>query len=191
VRQPPRAEKDDEDLLSPVELEETEKDDKDAGWVLPGWAIAVGLSILIPAGIVFIPMLVIGILKARRMRKRKKAGAGHDSVAGAWEELTDRYSELGYKVPRKTTRVNVADALESQVETAEPGRLRTIASATDRAVFSGVEVGAEESERVWTEASAAVALAKQALGGGKRFIARYRIRSSRRASRARRQSDKN
>jgi len=183
VRQPPRAEKDDEDLLSPVELEETDKDDKDLGWVLPGWAIAVGLSILIPAAIVLIPMLIIGILKARRAARRRRAGAGHDQVAGAWQELTDQYSELGYKVPTRTTRLRIADALESQVETAEPGSLRTLASATDRAVFSGAEVDAEESERVWTEASAAVAIAKQALSRGKRFIARYRIRTKRRASR--------
>jgi len=183
VRQPPRAEKDDEDLLSPVELEETDKDDKETGWVLPGWAIAVGLSILIPAAMVLIPMLIIGILKARRAARRRRAGAGHDKVAGAWQELTDQYSELGYKVPTRTTRLRIADALESQIETAEPGSLRTLASATDRAVFSGTEVDAEESERVWTEASAAVAIARRALSRGKRFIARYRIRTKRRASR--------
>jgi len=191
VRQPPRAEKDDEDLLSPVELEETDEDDKGLAWVLPGWVIAIGLSILIPAAIVLVPMLVIGILKARRAARRRRTGAEHDKVAGAWQELTDQYSELGYKVPAKTTRVNVADALEAQIETAEPGSLRTLASVTDRAVFSGAEVDAEESERVWTEASAAVAIARRALGRGKRFIARYRIRIKRRGGRASQPSDKN
>ena len=55
---------------------------------------------VIPAALIFIPMFVIAQVKLRRMRKRRKAAAGHDRVAGAWEELVDRYSELGYTVPK-------------------------------------------------------------------------------------------
>ncbi len=76
VRQPPRAEKDDEKLLSPVELEETEDDDNGLAFVLPGWVIVLGLSLLIPAAIVFIPLLIIGAIKARRARKRRETGPG-------------------------------------------------------------------------------------------------------------------
>ncbi len=54
MRQPPIAEHEDEDLLTPVELEETDNDDDGLAFVLPGWAIAVGLSILIPAALIFI-----------------------------------------------------------------------------------------------------------------------------------------
>src|SRR5690606_14425649 len=86
VRQPPRADADDEDLLSPVELEETDEDDDALGFVLPGWVYVLGLSILIPALIVFAPMLIVGLLKARRAKRRREAAAGHDQVAGAWQE---------------------------------------------------------------------------------------------------------
>src|SRR5690606_16201851 len=136
VRQPPRADNDDEKLLSPVELEETDDDDNGLGFILPGWVIVLGLSLLILAAIIFVPLLIIAGVKARRARKRRETGPGHDRVAGAWEELTDRYSELGFAVPSKLTRIHVAERLERQVPTDET-KLRSLAVATDEAVFSG------------------------------------------------------
>lgn len=183
VRQPPRAEKDDEDLLSPVELEETDEDDKGLGWVLPGWVITLGLSIFIPAAIVLVPMLVVGIIKARRLRRRKNTESGHDSVAGAWEELVDQYGELGYVVPKRVTRTVAATSLEEQVVSELPVRLRPIATATDEAVFSGQDVDPARSEQVWTEALAAVAAARGAVTRARRILSRYRIRRSRRRRR--------
>jgi transglutaminase-like putative cysteine protease len=177
VRQPPRAEKDDEKLLSPVELEETEEDDNDLAFFLPGWVIVVGLSLLIPAALFFLPLLIIGAIKARRARRRRERGPGHDRVAGAWEELTDQYSELGYAVPSRLTRGLVAERLERQVP--EAVRLRALAASTDEAVFSGREIDQESTEVVWTEALAAVEAAKAAVSGGRRLLSRFRIRSAR------------
>ncbi len=179
VRQPPRADNDDEDLLSPVELEKTDDTDKALGFLLPGWVWVVGLSILIPAALFFGTLLIIGAIKTRRARKRRTEGPGHDRVAGAWRELTDRYSELGYSVPSRLTRVLVADRLESQVQAAEPLRLRGLAVATDEAVFSGQDIGEERSEAVWTEAMAAVELAQATLGRGRLLLSRFRVRSAR------------
>ena len=179
VRQPPRADNDDEDLLSPVELDDTRDDDNGLPFQLPGWVIVLGLSILIPAIIVFVPLLVIAALKRRRARRRRTTGAGHDRVAGAWEELTDRYSELGFDVPPKLTRVWVATRLEEQLQGEQQPRLRSLAVETDEAVFSGREVDASRSEQVWTEALAAVEVAKSAVTGGRRLLSRYRVRSVR------------
>ena len=179
VRQPPRADNDEEDLLSPVELDKTDKTDEAAGVVVPGWVWVLGLSILIPLVIFFTPILVIGAIKARRARQRRTAGAGHDRVAGAWDELTDRYSELGYTVPSKLTRVAVAEGIENQVKAPEPLRLRSLAVVTDEAVFSGREIDEAHSERVWTEAMAAVELARTTLGGGRRLLSRFRVRTVR------------
>lgn len=178
VRQPPRADNDDEDLLSPVELEETEDEDE-ALFALPGWVYVVALSLLIPALIVFLPMLVIGLLKARRARRRRAAATGHDQVAGAWEELVDRYSELGYDVPGKVTRIRVAERLESQVVTDAAVPLRTLAVSTDEAVFSGQEVSEQRSATAWTEALAAVEAGQTGLTRARRILARYRLRSAR------------
>jgi transglutaminase-like putative cysteine protease len=177
VRQPPRSEKDDEKLLSPVELEETEDDDNGLAFILPGWVIVLGLSLLIPAAIVFVPLLIIGAIKARRARRRRETGPGHDRVAGAWQELTDQYSELGYAVPSRLTRGLVAERLERQVP--EAVRLRALAASTDEAVFSGREIDEQATGVVWTEALAAVEIARAGLSRGRRWLSRYRIRSAR------------
>ena len=178
VRQPPRSDNDDEALLSPVELDDTKDDDNGLGFLLPGWVVVLGLSILIPAAIVFVPLLVIAALKRRRARKRRLTGAGHDRVAGAWEELTDQYSELGFEVPSKLTRVRVATRLEEQLQ-GEQARLRSLAVQTDEAVFSGREVDEASSEVVWTEALAAVEVAKATVTGSRRLLSRYRVRTAR------------
>lgn len=179
VRQPPRADNDDEDLLSPVELEESD-DDEDNPFFLPGWVWAIALSLLIPAAIVLIPMLIIGAIKARRLRQRRAAGAGHDRAAGAWDELADRYSELGFEVPARVTRINVATGLERQLPAeVESPPLRSIAVATDEAVFSGETIDETRSEALWTEAMAAVEVARLSVTGWRRVISRFRLRSVR------------
>jgi transglutaminase-like putative cysteine protease len=177
VRQPPRSEKNSDDLLTPVELEKQKKQDKGVLFSLPGWVYILGLSILIPAVIVFVPMLIIAAAKRRRARRRREAARTEDRVSGAWDELLDRYSELGYSVIGKTTRVHVADDLERQV--AQPVMLRSLAIRADEAVFSGCPVDDQTTERVWTEASASIEAAREAVGGLRRFLSRYRVRKAR------------
>ena len=138
----------------------------------------VALSILIPLAIVFIPMLIVGLIKSRRARRRR-AGAPHDSVAGAWEELIDRFSELGYDVPPASTRIRVAEHLENQVEGERLVPLRSLAVVTDEAVFSGEEVTAERATTAWTEAQTTVEAGRRGLSRLRLFFARYRIRSAR------------
>ncbi|MBH0129515.1 transglutaminase domain-containing protein [Salinibacterium sp. NK8237] len=202
VRQPPRVEADAEDLLTPVELEESDEDDEGVAFSIPGWVYAVGLSLLIPAMIIFMPLLIIGLYKLRRARRRRDAKAAHDQVAGAWEELVDQYSELGYDVPQKATRVMVAESLENQIggehrafvehansptegaadTTAEPSQvttLRPIAVLTDDAVFSGQEISAERSDEAWSTTTAAIEAGRAGLTKRRRIVSRYRIRSAR------------
>lgn len=205
VRQPPRAEKDDEDLLTPVELEEIDEEDDGIAFAIPGWVYALGFSILIPAAIIFVPLLVIGFIKVRRMRRRRAAERGHDRVAGAWQELVDQYSELGYDVPARSTRMMIAEHLETQllarkpegaelaqqsapVEPALPAApvvsLRSLAVETDEAVFSGNEISPERSDSVWAQAAAAIETGRSGLSRLRRLLSRYRIRLARdRASR--------
>ena len=177
VRQPPRSEKKSDDLLTPVELEKQKKDEKGLLFSLPGWVYILGLSVLIPALMVFVPMLIIAAVKRRRARRRRTAVRSEDRVAGAWDELLDQYSELGYSVIGKTTRVHIADDLERQV--AQPVMLRSLAIRTDEAVFSGWTVDDQITERVWTEASASIEAAREAVTGLRRFLSRYRVRKAR------------
>jgi len=177
VRQPPRAEGDEEDLLSPVELEDADDEDEGEPFRLPGWLVPVALGVLIPAAVVLVPLLVIGAIKAARVRRRRSRGPGHDRAAGAWEELADRYQELGYEVPRRSTRTAVAERLEQQLGPEGPP-LRGLAAVTDEAVFSGREVDEARSEVVWTEAMAAVEAGRAAVGAARRIASRFRLRSA-------------
>jgi len=174
VRQPPRTDSDENDLVAGVEVDDSDSDD-DPLFDIPAWAIAIALALAIPAALIFIPMLLVALIKGRRAARRRRVG-GDRAVAGAWEELVDRYTELGYTVPRTTTRMLTAAEIEEQVEQ-EPGRVRTIAWRADEAVFSGREVPAEDVDQVWTEAMAVSAAATAGLGWWRRTLARYRLSS--------------
>jgi len=176
VRQPPRSDNDDEDLLTPVELEESDEDDNGDPFVLPGWVWAIGLSLLIPAALILVPLLVVAAVKSRRARRRRTEGERHDQVAGAWAELVDRFAELGYSVAPTGTRLVVARSLESQLDAERPARLAALASATDEAVFSGFDVDEARRDTVWTEALAAVEIARASVTRLRRTVARYRVR---------------
>jgi transglutaminase-like putative cysteine protease len=174
VRQPPRTENDENDLVAGVEVDDS-SDEPDLPFEVPGWVIAIGLALLIPAAIVFVPMLVIAAIKGRRMQRRRR-GPTHRAAAGAWDELVDRLAELGYRVPKNLTRLRTATALTEQ---APEGALdlRGLAQRTDEVVFSGVDVPPASTDMVWTEALAAVDAARAALTRGQRFISRYRVRA--------------
>ncbi len=175
VRQPPRTENDDNDLVAGVEVDDS-SDDPDDPLALPEWLVAVGLALLIPAALIFVPLLVIGAVKNRRRRRRQHAARTDAAAAGAWDELLDQYSELGYSVPHNLTRLGTAAGLERQLAPATAG-LVGIAQRTDEAVFSGAEVPRAATDMVWNEVLAAVTVAEAGLSRAKRFISKYRVRS--------------
>ncbi|MDF0515019.1 transglutaminaseTgpA domain-containing protein [Agromyces sp. H3Y2-19a] len=191
VRQPPRAEQTEDELLATVEIDDTDDDDKDRPFQIPGWVwIALG-SIAIPAALVFLPMLAAALIKAAR-RRRRRSGPNDRQAAAAWDELVDRYAELGFEPPTRATRLQSARALEQQVveqglgdamqgadAAAEGVPLSTLASTIDRDVFDGRPVSDEVVARRWTEAEAATAAVTAAVGRARRFISRYRIRRRR------------
>jgi Tfp pilus assembly protein PilX len=138
--------------------------------------------VAIPLVLLLIPLLVIGALKKRRMRRRRSAGTGDLAVAGAWDEALDQYSELGFDVPTRTTRRHVADGLQGQVldrGVDQATGLRSLAAHTDDAVFGGRDVTPEETEQVWTEALASVAIARAAVSRSRRFASRFRVSAAR------------
>ena len=195
VRQPPRAESTEDELLTTVEIDETDDDDKDRPFMVPGWVWATLAGVGIPAALIFLPMLVVGLVKAAR-RRRRRSGPNDRQTAAAWEELIDRYAELGFEPPARATRLQSARVLEQQLgeqglassvqpvvdvpgAPSAPVRLSTLAVTIDRDVFDGEPVADEIVERRWTEADAATAAVTRAAGRVRRFISRYRIRSRR------------
>lgn len=181
VRQPPRSDKEPEDLLTPVELEQQDDEEDDLPFSLPGWVYGLAAGLLGLLALIFLPLLVIAAVKARRMRRRR-TGHPSDRAAGAWEELTDRYSELGYEVPTRLTRSLMATRLETQFPAfgqQAPPRLRVIAEHTDELVFSGREPDPAEADALWTSALDAVDVARASADSRTRLLSRYRVRSVR------------
>lgn len=183
VRQPPRVENQSDDLLTAVEIDDTKKDDEERGFILPGWAWLLGGVLGIPLLLVFAPVLLIGALKSRRRRRRKIRGTGPVRVAGSWEELSDGYAELGFEVPRSSSRRQVAARLESQIseqhfgpEPAPDPRLLAIADAVNRDVFNGEEVDDALVALRWAQALESLSGAGTSAGRMRRLISRFRIR---------------
>jgi hypothetical protein len=183
VRQPPRTDNQSDNLLTAVEIDDTKKDDEDKAFVLPGWVWLVGGVVGIPLILIGGPLSVIAALKARRRRRRRNRGSGDVRVAGAWEELADGYSELGFDVRSGTTRTLAAGHLEAQC--AEQGLgagdalgLVPFATAVDRAVFNGEAVGDDVVERAWQDSRESLARVRGAAGRARRLISRFRIRSA-------------
>ncbi|MBM7505088.1 transglutaminase domain-containing protein [Agromyces aurantiacus] len=188
VRQPPRAEQAEDELLTTVEIDDTDDQDRDRPFQLPAWAWAIIAGVGIPAAILLLPMLVVALAKRRRRAIRRR-GAGDRQAAGAWEELVDRFAELGFEPPERASRLQTARTLERQldeqglagVRTGEDGvRLVTLAATVDRDVFGGGDVAPTSIERRWSEADAAAAAVSAAGGRLRRLVSRYRLRRRRR-----------
>lgn len=187
VRQPPRSDTKQDNLLSAVEIDNSKKKDDAAPFVLPGWAIAIAGVVGIPLVLYFVPLLVVAEVKRRRRSRRRSASTGDGRVAGAWDELVDSYAELGYSMPRRASRVQIALKLEEQ-ENAQPGdsigetgasQLRTLADGADQAVFSGAEVATGEAESFWATVLESVDVARLSVGRWRRQLGKFRIHPKR------------
>lgn len=179
VRQPPRSNNDENDLVTNVQIDDGRKDDRNP-FGLPGWAIAVGLGVLIPLAVLLLPAALVALLKARRMRRRRRAARAPDAAAGAWRELVDRLDELGFGAPPPGTRVREAGALGTALERALPAStavatLEPLARRADELVFAGHVATPEEAEAIWRDAIAAVQRAEEALPRSRRILRRYRL----------------
>jgi hypothetical protein len=175
VRQPPRTQNNQDDLVTPVQIADSHHQDEGL-FALPGWVIGVGLGVAIPVLILFVPMLVVGLLKRRRGRRRRAAG-GDRAAGGAWDELVDRLSELGYPQPApRSTRLMAA----GQLAPATTPTVTALAERTDDAVFAGDAVGREQVAALWSEVDEVLDAAGAAAGRRRRLLSRYRVAAVRR-----------
>jgi hypothetical protein len=176
--QPNRVGQPQNNVLSPVAIRQPKP--KPAAFVIPGWVYVTAGIVATPFVLYFVPLLVIGSIKRRRRRRRENEGAGDQRVAGAWDELTDRFAELGYRVPRRLTRLNAARAVQRQFPPNADGSgpsLVEFAATTDQAVFSGLVVDNDSVASAWSAAGAEIDRARAAAPGWRRWLAGFRIRS--------------
>lgn len=185
VRQPPRTQNDENDLVTDVSIDDSEKK-TDQPFELPGWVVPVSLGAGIPAALIFMPLLVVAALKRRRARRRRAAPRATDAAAGAWDELLDRVDELGIAPPPLTTRGRTAAALAPRLPAPTtgpgavlpgPGALALLARRTDDAVFSGRELDDAEVDAAWSAMIATVESTRVASPRWRRVLARYRLAS--------------
>ena len=114
VRQPPRSDTEQDDLVAAVDIEKADKEKKPE-FQIPGWVWTVAASIAVPLVIYFVPLLLIAFIKRRRRRRRMRLGTTSARAGGAWDELVDVYAELGYSVSRTGTRLQVGLSFEQQL----------------------------------------------------------------------------
>jgi transglutaminase-like putative cysteine protease len=183
VRQPPRSVSEPDDLLTAVEIDAGDSDDA-GGVVIPGWLVVAALAVLIPVVLLVAPVVVIARITAARARRRRRAAEPHEAMRGSWDELVDRYSELGYTVPARATRRRTARALAGQVA---PDGLRSpdglspldglggAAERVDAAVFGAGAVTEAMVTRAWDATDELVRIARERLPLRARLLSRYRL----------------
>lgn len=192
VRQPPSSDAQLEDLVSAVEVDDSD-DEKKESFEIPAWVWTLAASVLIPLAIILVPLLIVAAIKASRRRRRRRAATEHERASGAFDEVVDAYAELGYRVPRRRTRVELADDVadgvtdeaslrgEDAQAAAEQIRadLQGLAIDADRAVFAGADVPAGVADDLWVRSAESVAAGRGSVSPMRRFLSRYRIRSER------------
>lgn len=171
VRQPPRSSSELDELVTAVDIDDGDSDD-DAGFAIPAWLVVTALAVLVPAALVFGPVLVIARLKAARARRRRLATEPHEAVRGAWDELVDRYSELGLAPPPHATRRRTARMLEGQLDVAG---LESAAARVDAAVFGREAVPDSVVVSVWDETDELIRAARERVSPRARLLSRYRL----------------
>ncbi|GHD47321.1 transglutaminase domain-containing protein [Mycetocola manganoxydans] len=195
VRQPPRAEKPDDDLLTEVDINDSEDDEKnDDAFTVPLWVWVLAGAIGIPLLLYLVPLLIVAAIKRRRMRRRLDAPTADARAAGAWDELLDRYAEAGYLLPETGTRRMVAVNLGGQVEplrasgtdTDAPAEnaggiatLTRLAHGADEAVFAGRDASDGHIDELWQTTESSTGAAAAAVGWWRRQKSKFRIHSSR------------
>ena len=190
VRQPPRVEKQQEDLLTSVDTEDGEDEEKDEAFVLPAWIVYAAIGVAAPFLLLGLWMLVVALLKAARRRRRRRVPDGHGRAVGAWDELIDGHRELGFVVPVNQTRTATASSFAAQrsrrkrTDTQTPtdpaiaGPLRDLATRADEAVFAGGDVPADRVDAVWDAARREVTAAGRGVGWWRRLRSRLRVSRS-------------
>jgi hypothetical protein len=147
-------------------------------------AVVAGVS-SVPVVLVALPFLVIGLLKAARRRRRRRDRDPVVRVAGGYDEVLDRASDLRRPTPHSATRLEAARVLAAGFADAAPDgavgeRLDALAREADRAVFAPGAPSREQVDAYWAEVDAAVAAMRRSVRWRRRVRARLSLASLRR-----------
>ena len=121
----------------------------------------VGGAVAVPVFLLALPFLVVGAIKARRRRKRRRTRDAAHRVAGGWDEVLDAAVDLRQPVVPHATRTESAQALaealaRSGAKPVAAGTVAQLARTADRAVFSAQRPTAAEAAAYWADVDTAV-----------------------------------
>jgi hypothetical protein len=185
--QPQPQERNDPQVLPPPEVPEerdrqappkadsdqTDREEKDEDSVIPPYlryaAYAVG-----GVGVLSLPFLGVVALKLRRRSRRRSRGRVADRISSGWADLTDTAVDLGTRVPRRSTRVEAAEALHAAYPALEA---EPLARRVDAHVFGLADPGAGDADEVWHGVETARRDLLGSVGWWRRLRARVSLRS--------------
>lgn len=150
------------------------------GWAATGAGGAGGLVLLF-AGV------VVG-WKVRRARRRRSRGAAAARIAGAWDELADRYRDARVPTPLAATPLEAARGYLQAEPTAEAVRaeLLGLVATVDRAGYHPADPDDGEAVQAWRYCDAVVGALDVGRSRWQRILMRLDPRSLRPRHRGRR-----
>ncbi|GGD00877.1 hypothetical protein GCM10011512_29670 [Tersicoccus solisilvae] len=151
-----------------------------------GPLLAIALTVAIPLVVLLAPLLLIAALKARRYRRRRRDGAPVQRISGGWSEVLSLAADLGTRVPAGATRREHAATVAGAFPFAATGTT-TLARRADAAVFAGGEPTEDQIADYWSQVDASLAGIRGSVPRGRRWRARFSLRSLREDGRQRRQ----
>lgn len=116
-----------------------------AGFHIPGW-------VWLALKIIFYPLILIAAIvgaitgyKRWRRNRRRTRGSPVDRVTGAWAEMMDQLRDLGTRIPRSGTRLEIAAGVTTDKWDQLPG----FAAGVDAAMFGPDDPDDESVASMW------------------------------------------
>jgi len=133
---------------------------------LPAWLVTalkvVGIPVAVLAGV----LVLLGLLRGARRRRRRTHGPAHRRLAQGWRDYVDHARDLGFAVPPGLTRLEQS-SLVGQTE---------LAVRADRAVFGPHDPDDQAIEAYWDAVGAAREDLSKAASRRRRWIGWYSLR---------------
>ena len=161
-------------VVDEEDLEEEEEPVADEPLVRVPRVVAVaGAAASVPLTLCGLFLAVVALLKARRLRRRRRGAPAHQ-VLGAWGELKDRFSEAGLRggpadTPSEASEAIWESASSSGIEI-DAERLRSMAAAVAYAAYAPGDPQQPLADQSWSSERAAVAELKGSLSLRKRVV---------------------
>ena len=134
--------------------------------------IGIGMILLAAVG------LAVAVLLTKRVRRsRRRIGDPNKRIAGAWDEFTDRLTELGVDVPSSLTPREISRAATARFGTDTTLPIVTLSRDLSRAVYAREQPTPEMADAAWELETLFEENLWSSLGKRDRLAARFNIAS--------------